>query len=170
MIFGNKNSKLSIVTRNLLMYLVIILFSVFSVTPVKFFSFLSILPNIGSILLFYFLIIKKDDVSYFAIFILGLFFDIFNSLPLGTTSLTWLISSKFISFLRTHLYTPDNFIAIFRDFSIFAFSNSLIHWMIMSITFRTPYPISNSIVQFILNIMFFAILYRPIRKAEKWII
>ncbi len=170
MIFKNGNNKFFSMVRNFLLYFSIVFFSAFSAVPIKFFSIVTIFPNIASILIFFFLVIKQEDVQYFAIFIFGLLFDIFNNLPLGITSVTWLISSKFISFLRLHLYTPDNFIVTFRDFSIYAFLNMLIQWIVFSLLYRTAYPFSNSLMQFILNIVFFAILYKLLKKLERWFI
>lgn len=170
MIFKTGNNKLFLIARNFLIYFFIIFFSAFSAVPIKFFSNVSVFPNIPSILIFIFLIIKQENINYFAIFIFGLLFDIFNNLPIGITSITWLISSKFINFLRLHLYTPDNFIVTFRDFSIYAILNILIQWIIFSLLYRTAYPFCNFLIQFVLNLIFFAIFYHIFKKTERFFI
>ncbi len=166
--FKNKINKFSLMVRNFLLYFSIIFFLVFSAVQINFFSVIPIFPNIASMLIFFFLIMDQEDVQYFAIFIFGLLFDIFNNLPLGATSATWLVSSKFISFLRLHLYTPDNFVITFRDFTIYAFLNMLIQWMIISLLYKIPYPFSISLIQFVLNLGVFAILYKLLKKLERW--
>ena len=168
MLFKIGNNKLSAMIRNFLLYFFIILFSALSAVPIKFFSGTTLFPNIASILIFYFMIIDQENIQYFAIFIFGVLFDVFNNIPLGVTSLVWLVSAKFISFIRTHLYTPDVFVVTVRDFAIFDFLNALIQWMLFSLLYRTPYPISNSVIQFLLNIIFFGVIYRLLRKIDKW--
>ena len=165
--FSSNNRFISTI-KNFLLYFTIIFFSIFSSIPIKFFSFITIFPNIASVFVFYFIIVKMENINYFAVFILGLFFDIFNNLPIGITSFIWLITSRFISFLRMHLYTPDNFFATFRDFSIFTILNSILQWVIFSIVSRVAFPISNTIIQMLLNIVFFAILYKLLKKIERW--
>ena len=148
-----------------MLYFIIIFFSAFASMPIKFFSIVSAFPNIPSILVFYFFIITKENIPYFSIFIFGIIFDVFNNFPLATTSLIWLITSKFISFLRQHFYTPDKFIFVLRDFTIFAFSNSLLQWLIFSIIHNFSYPICNSLYQFFLDILFFGLSYPIFKKV-----
>ncbi len=168
MLFRVGNNKFSVMIRNFLLYFFIIFFSALSAAPIKFFSGTTLFPNIASILIFYFMVIDQENIQYFAIFIFGILFDIFNNLPLGITSLIWLVSTKFISFIRAHLYTPDIFAVSVRDFAIFDFLNALLQWILFSLLYRTPYPILNSVVQFLLNIIFFGILYRFLKKVDKW--
>lgn len=170
MLFRVGNNRFFAAIRNLVLYFLIIFFLVFSAVPIKFFAKLTIFPNIASMLIFYFLIIKQESIAYFSIFVFGLLFDVFNGLPLGITSLTWLVTSKLISFLRMHLYTPDNFVATFRDFVIYAILNALMQWIIFSLLYRTAFPFSNTMVQIVLNIVFFAILYRVFKRVEVWFV
>lgn len=114
------------------------------------------------------MVLERKDLSYFAIFIFGLLFDIFNNIPLGFTSLMWLISVRFIKFIRTHLYTPDVFMVAFRDFVIFDLSNIIIEWILFSLFYKILYPALNLIIQFALDILFFGILYRLLEKTKKW--
>ncbi len=164
--FKSRSNKIFTTIQNIALYFIIIFFSAFASMPIKFFSIVSIFPNIPSILVFYFFIINEDEIPYFSIFIFGIFFDIFNNFPLATTSLIWLITSKFINFLRHHFYTPDKFIFVLRDFSIFAFLNSLLQWLIFSILHNFSYPISNSLYQFFLDILFFSLTYFLFKKIE----
>lgn len=153
--------------ENLCVYSSIVFFEIFSSVPIHFFNNISIFPNIPSILIFIFLIIPQDKVNYFLIFILGFLFDIFNLLPLGSTAFVWLISTKVIIFLRKHLYTPDSFSTAIRDFLLYTFINNILEWLLFSIIYKTIYPISNFFIQILLNIIFFAILYKLLKKIEE---
>jgi len=165
--FTSRNNKIITTIQNIALYFVIIFFCAFASMPIKFFSIVSVFPNITSILIFYFFIIRSDEIPYLSIFIFGILFDIFNNFPLATTSLVWLLTSKFVSFLRRNFYTPNKFIYVFRDFSIFAFSNSLLQWLIFSILHNFSYPILNSLYQFSLDVLFFNFFYFIIQKIEE---
>ena len=168
MLFKIGNNKFSAMIRKFLLYFFIIFFSAFSAIPIRFFSGMTLFPNIAAILIFYFMARDEEYLSYFAIFIFGFLFDIFNNIPLGLTSLVWLFSVKFISFVRMHLYTPDIFTVSLRDFAIFDFLNALLQWILFSLLYKVPYPPLNSVVQFFLNIIFFGLLYRILKRIYKW--
>lgn len=161
------NKKFTIFIGNLCIYSLIIFFEIFSSIPIHYFNNITILPDISSILIFFFLIISKEKVNYFLLFILGFLFDTFNLLPLGSTALIWLITSKIIIFLRKHLYTPDSLVIDARDFSIYTILNNIFAWLLFSIIFKNIYPISTFLFQIILNIVFFVILYKLLRKVEE---
>ncbi|HSQ97616.1 MAG TPA: hypothetical protein VLL98_02745 [Rickettsiales bacterium] len=165
--FKNRNNQIFITIQNIFLYFLVIFFSAFTSIPIKVLSVVSCFPNIPSILIFYFFIINKDEIPYFSIFIFGIFFDIFNGFPLASTSLIWLITSKFISFLRRQFYKPDKFIFLFRDFTIFAFLNSLLQWILFSIIHKFSYPLLNSLCQFIFDIACFGLVYLFIKNIEK---
>ena len=164
-----KNNFFSIM-RFFLSYFLFIFFSAFSTMPIKFFYDIKIFPNLASMFVLYFFIINTQEVSYFSLFIFGLFFDIFNNFPLGTTSFVWLISAKFIVFLRQHFYKNDDFITIFRDFFIFTLINLILQWVLFSILYKIYYPILNSVLQFFLDLLLFAVLYKAFRKMEQILI
>lgn len=165
--FKNKTNKIYLGIQNVFLYIFVSFFCIFSSLPITFFSGFSIFPNISQILIFYFFVIK--NTSYFSIFIFGLIFDIFNNLILGTTSLIWLISAKFLLILRQHLYTPDKkTIFLFRDFIIFAFTNFVLQWFIYSILNRISYPLSISLYQLIIDTIFFIIIFIILRKIGKY--
>lgn len=153
--------------ENLCIFFLIIFFEIFFSIPIHFFNDISILPNVASILIFYFLIVSQDKVNYFLIFILGFLFDIFNLLLLGSTAFVWLISAGIIIFLRKHLYTPDSFIISLRDFSLYTFINNILEWVLFSTIYRHLYPFSNFLIQTLVNIIFFAILYKLLKKIEE---
>ena len=162
-----RNKKMLLFMENVFIYSLIIFFEIFSSVPIRFFNNFVILPNIASILIFIFLIIGVEEINYFALFVLGFLFDAFNLLPFGSTSLIWLISSKIVNILRTHLYTPDTLITNLRDFTIYTLISNLFGWILFSVIYRTAYPISVFILQIILNVIFFAVLYRIIKKLER---
>ena len=164
--FKNKTNKIYLGIQNIFLYIFVSFFCIFSSLPITFFSGFSIFPNISQILIFYFFVIK--NTSYFAIFVFGLMFDIFNNLILGTTSLIWLISAKLILFLRQNLYTPDKILFLFRDFIIFAFTNFILQWFIYSILNRISYPLSRMLYQLIIDIIFFIIIFIILIKTKKY--
>ena len=63
----------------------------------------------------------------------GLFVDVFNNYPFGTTSFIYLINARFILFLRKLFYTPNTFIIILRDFTLFSFFVEISQLLLFSI-------------------------------------
>jgi len=70
--------------------------------------------NLKYILLFYFCFYQTDRISVISLFFLGLVFDSLQSIPLGTTSLCFIVASKLIYFLkkrRTRANLQNEFIS-----------------------------------------------------------
>jgi hypothetical protein len=164
--FKKGNNRVFLVIQNVFLYFLVIFFSAFTSIPIKVFSIVPYFPNMPSILIFYFFMIDKEEVPYFSIFIFGIVFDIFNNFPLASTSLIWLVTIKFVSFLRQKFYKPDKFIFLLRDFTIFAFLNSVLRWLLFSIIHRFSYPFFDSMYQFCLDVICFSLTYFIIKKIE----
>jgi len=70
--------------------------------------------NLKYILLFYFSFYQPDRISVIYLFLLGLVFDSLQSIPLGMTSLCFIVASKLIYFLkkrRTRVNFQNEFIS-----------------------------------------------------------
>lgn len=157
--------------KTFFLFILMIFFIIFSSTPIKFFSSLTMFPNIAEILLFYFFIINRDEIPYFLIFLLGILFDVFNNMPLGITAFAWLISSRVITVLRVKFYTADSFFTLFRDFVIFSFLNFIVETFVLMIATRTIYSWYKPLFQFLLDAVFFALFYKlkmEIKERNVW--
>ena len=76
----------------------------------KYFSF-----NFAYILIFYYSLKREGGIGYILIFIAGLFNDVVNGLPMGITSLSYLLLCAAASYLRNITLRPS----LFKDWISF---------------------------------------------------
>ena len=76
----------------------------------KYFSF-----NFAYILIFYYSLKREDGIGYILIFIAGLFNDVVNGLPMGISSLSYLLLCAAAAYLRNITLRPD----LFKDWIFF---------------------------------------------------
>ena len=99
----NEISKPSLIKRVLLNGPVILLFiSVLNVSNFNYFSF-----NLTYILIFYCGLRKNINLGYMLIFLAGIINDTVNNLPIGLSSLTYLLICVSASYLRTITLKPS---------------------------------------------------------------
>ena len=84
----------------------------------KYFSF-----NFPFILIFYWSLKKSGSLGYGLIFIAGLFNDVVVGLPMGVSSLTYLLICGFAAYLRNITLRPN----LIKDWFFFLFTVSLIN-------------------------------------------
>ena len=76
----------------------------------KYFSF-----NFSYILIFYYNLKREDGIGYIYIFIAGLFNDVINGIPMGISSLCYLVLCAAAAYLRNITLRPN----IFKDWIFF---------------------------------------------------
>ena len=121
----------------------------FNYLNLKYFSF-----NFPFILVFYWSLKKNDSLSYGFIFIAGLFNDAVIGLPIGLSSLSYLLVCGFAAYLRNITLRPD----LFKDWLFFLMTicvtNSLIYFLIVVF-----FKVNLNYLDYIFNIIFTFLLY-----------
>ena len=121
----------------------------FNYLNLKYFSF-----NFPFILIFYWSLKKNDSLSYGFIFIAGLFNDAVIGLPIGLSSLSYLLVCGFAAYLRNITLRPD----LFKDWLFFLMTicvtNSLIYFLIVVF-----FKVNLNYLDYIFNIIFTFLLY-----------
>ena len=121
----------------------------FNYLNLKYFSF-----NFPFILVFYWSLKKNDSLSYGFIFIAGLFNDAVVGLPIGLSSLSYLLVCGFAAYLRNITLRPD----LFKDWLFFLMTicvtNSLIYFLIVVF-----FKVNLNYLDYIFNIIFTFLLY-----------
>ena len=121
----------------------------FNYLDLKYFSF-----NFPFILVFYWSLKKNDSLSYGFIFIAGLFNDAVIGLPIGLSSLSYLLVCGFAAYLRNITLRPD----LFKDWLFFLMTicvtNSLIYFLIVVF-----FKVNLNYLDYIFNIIFTFLLY-----------
>ena len=115
----------------------------------KYFSF-----NFPFILVFYWSLKKNESLSYGFIFIAGLFNDAVIGLPIGLSSLSYLLVCGFAAYLRNITLRPD----LIKDWLFFLMTicvtNSLIYFLIVVF-----FKVNLNYLDYIFNIIFTFLLY-----------
>ena len=121
----------------------------FNYLNLKYFSF-----NFPFILVFYWSLKKNDSLSYGFIFIAGLFNDAVNGLPIGLSSLSYLLVCGFAAYLRNITLRPD----LIKDWLFFLMTicvtNSLIYFLIVVF-----FKVNLNYLDYVFNIIFTFLLY-----------
>ena len=121
----------------------------FNYLNLKYFSF-----NFPFILVFYWSLKKNDTLSYGFIFIAGLFNDAVIGLPIGLSSLSYLLVCGFAAYLRNITLRPD----LFKDWLFFLMTicvtNSLIYFLIVVF-----FKVNLNYLDYVFNIIFTFLLY-----------
>ena len=115
----------------------------------KYFSF-----NFPFILVFYWSLKKSESLGYGFIFIAGLFNDAVNGLPIGLSSLSYLLVCGFAAYLRNITLRPD----LLKDWLYFLMTicvtNSIIYFLIVVF-----FKINLNYLDYIFNIFFTFLFY-----------
>ena len=119
---------------------------------IDYFSF-----NFPFLLIFYFALKEYNKFDYSLVFIAGLINDTVVGLPLGISSLSYILISIFASYLRNITIRPH----LIKDWFYFLFVISLINSITYSILFLFfSYDLDNMF--YVINNLFTFLLYIPI--------
>ena len=121
----------------------------FNYLNLKYFSF-----NFPFILVFYWSLKKNESLGYGFIFIAGLFNDAVVGLPIGLSSLSYLLVCGFAAYLRNITLRPD----LIKDWLFFLMTicvtNSLIYFLIVVF-----FKVNLNYLDYIFNILFTFLFY-----------
>ena len=121
----------------------------FNYLILKYFSF-----NFPFILVFYWSLKKNDSLSYGFIFVAGLFNDAVIGLPIGLSSLSYLLVCGFAAYLRNITLRPD----LIKDWLFFLMTicvtNSLIYFLIVVF-----FKVNLNYLDYVFNIIFTFLFY-----------
>ena len=113
--------------------------------------------NFAYILIFYYSLKREGSIGYILIFISGLFNDVVNGLPMGISSLSYLLLCTAASYLRNITLRPN----LFQDWIFFLFTVLVLNlitftYLIVFFNHEINYPdqIINIIGTFLMYIVF----------------
>ena len=121
----------------------------FNDVGIKYFSF-----NFSYILIFYYTLKRKEALGYVSLFIAGLFNDVIVGLPMGISSLLFLLLCGFASYLRNITLRPN----LIKDWIFFLITLLIINsFSYISLVFIFEYDINhtNSIVNTLFTFIFY---------------
>jgi cell shape-determining protein MreD len=121
----------------------------FNDVGLKYFSF-----NFSYILIFYYTLKRKEALGYISLFVAGLFNDVIVGLPMGISSLLFLLLCGFASYLRNITLRPN----LVKDWIFFLITLLIINsFSYISLVFIFEYDINhtNSIVNTLFTFIFY---------------
>ena len=121
----------------------------FNDVGLKYFSF-----NFSYILIFYYTLKRKEALGYISLFVAGLFNDVIVGLPMGISSLLFLLLCGFASYLRNITLRPN----LVKDWIFFLFTLLIINsFSYISLVFIFEYDINqmNSIINTLFTFIFY---------------
>ena len=149
--FQKKNLLYKVYTRLPILVLFISVFNEFDLNylNIDYFSF-----NFPFILIFYFALKEYKRFDYFLVFLAGLFNDTVVGLPLGISSLSYILICIFATYLRNITISPN----LIKDWFYFLFIISLINSINFSVLFLF-FSYELDITLFIVNNFFTFLFY-----------
>ena len=149
--FQKKNLLYKIYTWLPILALFVSVFNEFDLNylNIDYFSF-----NFPYILIFYFALKAYQKFDYFLVFLAGLFNDVVVGLPLGISSLSYILICIFATYLRNITISPN----LIKDWFYFLFIISLINSVNFSILFLF-FSYELDITLFIVNNFFTFLFY-----------
>ena len=149
--FQKKNLLYKVYTWLPILALFISVFNEFDLNylNIDYFSF-----NFPFILIFYFALKAYERFDYFLVFLAGLFNDTVVGLPLGLSSLSYILICIFATYLRNITLTPN----LIKDWFYFLFIISLINSINYSVLFLF-FSYELDITLFIVNNFFTFLFY-----------
>ena len=149
--FQKKNLLYKIYTWLPILALFVSVFNEFDLNylNIDYFSF-----NFPHILIFYFALKAYQKFDYFLVFLAGLFNDVVVGLPLGISSLSYILICIFATYLRNITISPN----LIKDWFYFLFIISLINSVNFSILFLF-FSYELDITLFIVNNFFTFLFY-----------
>ena len=133
----------------------------FNYLNLKYFSF-----NFPFILIYYWSLKRSGSLGYGLIFLSGLFNDIVTGLPIGVSSLAYLLICGFSAYLRNITLRPS----AIKDWFFFGFTilvvNSLIY-LIISLIFNVQLNYYSILVNILFTFLFYIIFSRLFHYYQK---
>ncbi len=121
----------------------------FNDVGIKYFSF-----NFSYILIFYYTLKRKEALGYVSLFIAGLFNDVIVGLPMGISSLLFLLLCGFASYLRNITLRPN----LVKDWLFFLFTLLIINsfsYIFLVFIFEYDIDHTNSIINTLFTFTFY---------------
>ena len=121
----------------------------FNDVGIKYFSF-----NFSYILIFYYTLKRKEALGYVSLFIAGLFNDVIVGLPMGISSLLFLLLCGFASYLRNITLRPN----LVKDWLFFLFTLLIINsfsYIFLVFIFEYDIDHTNSIINSLFTFTFY---------------
>ncbi len=130
----------------------------------KYFSF-----NFAYILIFYYSLKREGSIGYILIFIAGLFNDVINGLPMGISSLSYLLLCAAAAYLRNITLRPS----LIKDWIFFLITILILNFIAftyLTLFFNYEINYSNQIINIIGTFLFYFIFSHIFKFFDNFVL
>lgn len=147
--------------RLLALYLIAIFFTILNLKQITPSISTNVsLPAFELMIIYYFAIYRPNVFGLWFIFLIGIWSDALNGLPLGITSLTYVLFVKIFSFISQRRAVKSDFRGVLQEFIIFITLTLLFKWFVLSIFHKSFYNISPFVVQIITSSLAYILIHK----------
>ncbi len=146
--------------KSLTLYLIAILFAIFNLSNIKSSAAISYIPLFDVMMIFYFAVYRPGIFTLWFLVVLGIWSDALNGLPMGITSLCYIIAVKFFGILNQRLMMKENFRQILEQFVGFIFMVLMLKWLLLSIYNLTFYNVNAALIQVAFSSVLYVIMHK----------
>lgn len=152
--------RVSVIFKLIVLHFIAISLVIFNFVPLKIGGVTGLSLMFDLMMVHYFSVYRNYIFSNWFLFLLGIWHDSLHALPLGVTSLTYIVAVKFFTIINQRLVSKSDFSWLWQQFIFFAVFISLIKWMILSLYHSQAYPLLPIIMQIIISSLIYPIMYK----------
>lgn len=147
--------------RNIfILQLIAVFFAIMNLSNIKIEYVANFLPFFDIMIIFYFTILRPQFFAIWFLFLLGIIADSVTGIPLGITSLSYIITVKLFLFFDKKLIIKENFSKILIKFGIFTLAILLLKWLFLSLYYSKFYSFLNPLIQSFITITLYVFMHK----------
>jgi rod shape-determining protein MreD len=131
-----------------------------TLSDIKVAAIANFLPLFDVMIIYYFAVYRPNIFSAWFLFLLGLMSDAMSGLPLGTTSIIYIITVKIFTHMSQKIMAQENFKQVFQQFIAFIFTILALKWLFLSLYYLKLYNIYPPLIQLSISASIYVIMHK----------
>jgi len=149
------------------LYFLLILFTIFNISDIKILNLSNFTPLFDLMMIYYFTIHRANIFGFLFIALIGIWGDAINSIPLGISSLCYIILIKMFNIINQRMFLKESFNNVFRQFILFSLLFISLKWAILSLYFLNIYDFTMPLIRVIISILLYPAFHKIMNFLEK---
>lgn len=146
-------------SKNVILHLIATFFTILNLSNIKIGGLSDVIPMLDVMMIFYFAVFKNYFGIWF-LFFLGIWSDALNGIPLGITSLCYIILVRLFVIANNRLLVKENFDHVWRQFILFCLFFVFLKWLIISVIGGSVVSPLNAMVQGFVSVTVYVVMHR----------
>lgn len=140
-----------------------------SFVPLSQIIFIDVAPAFALMAVYYWAVQRPDVFPPYAVFAVGLLYDLLSAGPIGLWALVYLIVYGLVVSQRT-LVVAQTFSVIWVGFFVAAMLNGVLGWVLASLYFGQLLPIWGVLGQMLATVALFPVFANLFQKLQDWLL